>query len=176
MSNLARALHLTTAKAAKRPKSIRWMNGMVNSPERNATRRSNRKIAIVVTQGRQIDLRTRSAHAKALGRLQNVYGTCSLVAYPHGAILAMPQLSKMDGPAGLIAAGKCGARIPLDQWIVDEAGRSGPIGQLAVAAKADRSFPRHERLHEARGHLGDGVADQVARSGPDGCQLDRVSE
>ncbi len=88
----------------------------------------------------------------------------------------MPQLSKMDGPAGLIASGKCGVRIPLDQWIIDEAGRSGPIGQLAVAAKADRSFPRHERLHEARGHLGDGVADQVARSGPDGSQLDRVSE
>jgi hypothetical protein len=45
------------------------------------------------------------------------------------------------------------------QWLLVQTGRSGWIGDLAKAAKADRSFPRDSDAEAVRHHLSGKQAD-----------------
>jgi len=51
------------------------------------------------------------------------------------------------------------APAPFAAWLLTQIGRSGWIGDLAKAAKADRSFPRGGDADAVRHHLSDKQAE-----------------
>lgn len=51
------------------------------------------------------------------------------------------------------------ARAPFGAWLITQIGRSGWIGDLAKAAKVDRTFPRDGDPDSVRAHLNGKQAD-----------------
>ncbi len=62
-------------------------------------------------------------------------------------------MSALD-PAGLPGAGE-----PFGTWLLTQGGRSGWIGDLAKAARADRGFPKNADPDAVRRRLVDAQAD-----------------
>lgn len=88
-------------------------------------------------------------------QLQTEYHHDNLITSHNGTIRLMPQLSKMNGPTGLLSAKGSANALPFGQWVAQQAGCSGMIGSAFTMMNASPSRVQASDREGDCGHSAD---------------------